>query len=524
MKTITPQEAAALIRDGATVAFGGLGAYGAPDTLEKAIADRYEAEGHPRNIVAVGTLCTGKNNDEPVGMNRLSADGLIGTLIAAHYKNPMTLEKKVGLNAFAAYTLPLGIVVKLMRAGAARQPGVLTRVGLETYIDPRNDGPAANDLAREQDWYRIQVLQIDGEDYLFYPSIDLDVCVLRASYADEKGNLCFTKEVSVDASLEMAMAVHNNGGIVIAEVQDIVQSGSIPARNVRIFHTLVDYVVRMDMGIYWQGYAARFRPELCAETRMPVAALEPLPLDIRKVIARRAAMELKPNSVINLGIGIPSGVGAVANEEGIADLMTLSLETGPTGGVPMAGLGFGGAANPEMIATISDNFDFYDGGALDSAFLGLAEVNREGNVNVSKFNRRCAGPGGFIDITQNTKHVCFLGGFTAGRGEIAVGDGKLDIRQSGTGVKFVEHVQQITFSAKYARKTGQRVLYITERCVFELAREGIVLTEIAPGVDLEKDILPYMGFRPVISDNLKQMDARLFRAEPMGIREEIMLR
>lgn len=512
-----PREAVSLIKDGDTVDFGGLGAYGAPDTLEKALADRYGEEGHPRNIVAVGTLCTGKNNDEAVGMNRLSADGLI----AAHYKNPMTLEKKVGQNAFAAYTLPLGIVVKLMRAGAARQPGVLTRVGLGTYIDPRNDGPAANEKAREQDLYRVRVLPIDGENYLFYPSIDLDVCILRASYADEKGNLCFTKEVSVDASLEMAMAVHNNGGTVIAEVQDILRADSIPPRNVRIFHTLVDYVVKMDMDLYWQGYADRFRPELCGEVQVPMEALAPLPLDIRKVIARRAAMELRSNSVINLDIGIPSGVGSVANEEGIADMMTLSLETGPTGGVPMAGLGFGGAANPEMIATILDNFDFYDGGALDLAFLGLAEVDRAGNVNVFKFNGRCAGPGGFIDITQNTRRVCFLGAFTAGKSDIGVGGGQLTIRQSGDGVKFVERVQQITFSAEYARKTGQKVLYITERAVFTLTDRGIVLTEVPPGVDLEKDIFAHMGFVPPVAEELRQMDERLFREAVMGIRAEL---
>lgn len=276
---------------------------------------------------------------------------------------------------------------------------------------------------------------------------------------------------------------------------------------------MVDYVVRADEDKYKQGYAADFRPELCGDITVPVDALAPMKMSNRKIIARRGVMELTPDCIINLGIGIPSGIGSVANEEGIHT--TLSLESGPQGGVPVEGMGFGASADPEVIYNISDVFHLYDGGVLDQTFLGAAEIDEAGNVNVSKSGTRCTGPGGFINISQNTPCVCFVGTFTAGGLVEEVKDGKLVIVQEGRQQKFVKSVQQITFSGDYARKTKQRVMYITERAVFELHEEGLVLTEIAPGVDLEKDVLGQMGFAPVVSPDLKLMDERIFREAPM---------
>ena len=267
-----------------------------------------------------------------------------------------------------------------------------------------------------------------------------------------------------------------------------------------------------------QNYAGTgYQPALTGETRCPVGAIAPMPMGVRKVIARRGALELRQGCVINLGIGIPSGVGSVANEEGIAPHTTLSLESGPIGGVPVEGVGFAGSMNPEVINSICDTFDLYDGGFLDMTFLGAAEIDQYGNVNVSKFGPRCPGPGGFINISQNTPRVFFLGSFTAGKSQIGVRDGRLDIVQDGPGVKFLKQVQQITFSADYARKTGQEVTYITERAVFKLVEGGLMLTELAPGADLERDVLARMEFRPLLADEIKPMDARIFREETMGL-------
>ena len=518
MKIISAAEAAKLIKDNDVVTFSGFGSYAAPDYIMQAIADRYHEEKSPRNLTTLSGICTGDNSENKVGLNRLSEDGLITTLIAAHYKNPMTLEKSVGENKFAAYTIPLGVMVQLFRSKANRQPGVLTKVGINTYVDPRNDGPAANEKAKEKGLQLVSVQNIENEEYLFYKIPDINVAVVRGSYADEKGNISIVEEGLSDIQFETAVAAHNAGGIVIAQVEKIVKEGTIPAKQVRLHHKMVDYIVVCDdKNYHMQSYANTYRPEVSGEIKCTVDAIKPLPLSIRKVIARRATMELKKDNVINLGIGIPSGVGSVANEEGLANQLTLSLESGPMGGVPVEGVGFAGSVNAEMIANIADILDFYDGGGLDMAVLGMAEVDSEGNVNVSKFNGRCAGPGGFIDITQNTHKVCFVGSFTAGKSQIEVGDGTLNIVEDGKGKKFVEHVQQITFSAKYARETNQEIYYITERAVFKMTDTGIALIEVAPGVDVEKDILANMEFKPQIAENIKIMDERLFKEEKMGL-------
>lgn len=517
MNIITAKEAAALLTDGSTVAIGGFGAYGCPDQLLDGLVQCHQSMGHPRRLTVFTGIGTGNNTTDNIGLNRLADNDLVETVIAAHLANCPKMGRMVGENGVAAYVLPLGVVAHLLKAMAGHKPGVVTHVGMGTFADPAEDGCRANQKAWDQGRTVVERVTLGGQERLFYPVFPLDACFIRATYADEDGNLSFDHEALTGLELEMALAVHNNGGKVFAQVESIVQRGSLHPKKVRVHHSVVDYVIKAAPEYHRQSYATDlYRPELSGETRIPTDTVAPLPLDIRKVIARRGAMELQPGMVINLGIGIPSGVGSVANEEGITGI-TLSLESGPVGGVPVAGVGFAAAVNAECIAPLSDTFDFYDGGGLDMTCLGAAEIDQFGNVNVSSFNGRCTGPGGFINISQNTPEVCFLFAFTAGKNDICAEDGKLEIRQDGKGVKFVDKVGQITFSADYAREVGQKVLYITERAVFRLAAGGLELIELAPGVDLQRDVLDQMSFKPLISPNLKLMDDRLFRAQRMGL-------
>ena len=354
-------------------------------------------------------------------------------------------------------------------------------------------------------------MSINNKEYLYYHLPDPDVAIIRGTYADEKGNISIENEGISDTQLAIAMATKNAGGIVIVQVEKVVQAGVLPARSVYVPHTLVDYIVKAKSSeFHMQSYASAYRSEVSGQYKMPITNIEHLPLDTRKVIARRALKELKLDSMVNLGIGIPSGMGSVANEEGIADQMTLSVESGPIGGVPLSGLAFGAAVNPDMIARMEDVLRYYDGGGIDLAVLGIAEVDKHGNVNVSKLNGCPIGPGGFIDITQRTKTVCFVGNFTNGKRDIRVEEGQLKIYQDGDTIKFVDEVEQITFSGQYAVQSGQRVLYITERAVFELTENGLTLIEVAPGVDIQKDIIGKMGFKPIIQKECQLMIPSIF--------------
>ena len=517
-KLIDAKTAVSLLEDDMTVAMGGFGAYCAPDELYAELAERYASEGRPRNLTAVCGISPGSNKRDNQGLSRLQAEGLLGTIIAAHFANPPEIAELVGENRVAGYAVPLGVLIHLLRAQAGGKPAVITHVGLGTFADPRVEGCKANEKARAQGRDLVELLSIDGKEYLAYKTFPIQACLIRGTYADEDGNISMEEEGVGDYALEMAEAVHNSGGMVIVQVKEIVARNSLDPRLVKIHHPMVDYIVRASRpDLHMQGYAAQDRLELSGGLRCPADAIPPMPLDNRKVIARRGAMELVPNALINLGIGIPSGVGNVANEEGFGARVTLSLESGPQGGVPVEGAGFGASVNPEIIYSIGDTFDMYDGGILDMTFLGAAEVDCMGNVNVSKFGTRCTGPGGFVNISQNTKRVCFMGTFTTGGLKEEIRDGRLTIVQEGRNKKFIRAVQQITFSGSYAVKTGQKVSFITERAVLELTPEGLMLTEIAPGVDLERDILGQMGFQPKIAPDLRVMDSRLFCPEKMGL-------
>ena len=522
-KVISAAEAAALIKDDDALIVAGFGSYASPEELMQAVADRYEATGHPKNITAICGITPGDKTEstEPnkgmnLGLNRLKAPGLIGTILVGNLTDARAIAYMAGRDEIASYLPPMGVMCNLFRAVAGGRPGLITKVGLGTFADPRIEGCAVNQKAHDKGSI-VSLMEIDGEEYLFYKSFKPNVCFLRATYADEDGNLSMIHEGVQGSELEIAVGTHNNGGVVIAQVEQLVARGSLPTRDIRIHGRLVDYVVVASDPIYQRQCYARdgYRPELCGLARTPAGATKKLPLGPRKILARRAAMELVPGTIINIGSGIPSGIGSVAAEEGIGGL-TLSVESGPMGGEVQEGLSFPGVANAETIFCQCDTIDMYDGGMLDMAFLGFAEVDRHGNVNVSKFAGRCIGAGGFIDISQNAKKVFFMGTFM-NKAELEMVDGGLKISAEGKGMKFVNEVQQITFSGDYAVKSGQEIYYLTERCVFKLTADGLILTEIAKGVDLERDILSHMEFRPQIAPELKIMDERLFREGPMGI-------
>ena len=413
--------------------------------------------------------------------------------------------------------LPQGVASHLLRAIAGKKMGVFTHVGLKTFVDPRLEGCKVNDLARRSGDV-VKLLSIEGKDQLFFPSFPINVCFIRGTIADEDGNLTLHREAAVSEQLEMAAATRNSGGIVVVQVEKVVTRNSLKPHDVKVHSSMVDYIVEGSKEMNIQTWLSPdYHPEWAGEYRVPLSSSAPMPLTERKVIARRGALELKPGMLVNLGLGMPDGVASVAAEEGFVDQITLSIESGVLGGVPLPGLGIGAGVNATAIYKQPDMFDYYDGGGIDLSCLGAAQIDPKGNVNVSKFGGRVVGPGGFINISQNAKKVCFCGTFVAGKQKLDIKDGRLNILQDGDGIKFVKELEQVTFSGEYSFEVGQEVLYITERAVFRVTDRGLTLTEIAPGVNLEKHILAKMNFVPAIAKDLKTMDSRLFREQQMGL-------
>jgi propionate CoA-transferase len=513
-KVATAEEAIRIIRDHDTIATGGFVGTGFPEEIAIEIEKYFLEHGRPNNLTLV--YSAGQGDGKTRGLNHLGHAGLVKRVIGGHWGLVPKLQKLAFDNSIEAYNLPQGVVSQLYRAIAGHKPRLITHVGLGTFVDPRLSGGKINPVTTED---LVELIEFDGREYLAYKTFPINVVILRGTTADTNGNITMEKEGLTLDSLAMATAARNSGGFVIVQVERIAERGTLNSRQIRIPGILVDCVVVSKPENHWQTFGDRYNPARSGEIKMPLQSIPPMEMSDRKIIARRAAFELKPNNVVNLGIGMPEGVSIVANEEKILSYITLTTEPGVIGGLPEGGLNFGSGINTEALVDQNAQFDFYDGGGLDIAFLGLAEADRQGNLNVSKFGPRLAGAGGFINISQNAKVVVFVGTFTAGGLQTAVKDGALVIEQEGKNKKFVEQVEHVTFSGHYAVKAKKRVLYITERCVFKLTDAGMELVEIAPGVDLEKDILAHMDFRPIIHEPIKLMDVRIFQMQPMGVAE-----
>jgi propionate CoA-transferase len=515
-KIVTADEAVAIIRAGDMVSVAGFVGIGTPDELLIALERRFLQTGEPAGLGLVFAAAPGDSGDR--GLNRLAHKGLVRRAVGGHWALVPKLAAMAMANEIEAYNLPLGCIAQLYRDIAGNRPGLLSRVGLQTFVDPRQDGGRLNACTTED---LVELMQVDGKEFLLYKSFPINVALIRGTTADTNGNITMEREALVLDALPAAMAAKNSRGFVIAQVERIAAEGSLDARRVQVPGILVDCVVLGEPENHRQTYGTAHSGAFSGQLRVPMDRIAALALDERKVIARRAALELPPGGVVNLGIGMPEGVASVAAEEKVLSFVTLTAEPGVIGGMPQGGLNFGAALNPDAVIQQNQQFDFYDGGGLDLAVLGMAQADGEGNVNVSRFGPRLAGAGGFINISQNSRKLVFTGTFTAGGLEVAVEDGQLRIVREGRSQKFVARVEQITFSGAFAAANAQPVLYVTERCVLRRTAEGMELVEVAPGIDVERDILGQMGFRPIVRD-LAVMDPTLFREAPVGMAHRLL--
>ncbi|MEX2460477.1 MAG: CoA-transferase [Paenibacillaceae bacterium] len=503
-KIITAEEAVKQIKDGETIVVGGSGGgLAEPTDLILALEKRFLESATPRDLTCIHVTGVGDRNEG--GVCHLAHVGLVKRNIGGHYDYVPKMSKLATDNKIEAYNLPQGVLSQLFRETAAGRPGLITHVGLGTFVDPRIEGGKVNDRTTED---LVHVIDFMGQEKLFYPSYSCDIAFLRGTTADEDGNVSMEEEPVLLDNLAIAQAVHNRGGKVFVQVKRMVQRHSLHPKSIRIPGILVDRIILSPHQT--QTAVSLYNPAYSGEVRVPLEDILSLPFNERKIIAMRAAMEIPGKKVVNLGVGISGSVGIAARELGLPRDFEFVVEQGVIGGVPAPGLEFGAASNPVAIIDSPSQFDFFDGGGLDLACLGMAQIDLDGNVNVSKLGNRLFGCGGFINIAQNAKEIVFCGLFTAVGLKIDVKNGQMKIIEEGKSKKFVKQVDQITFSGEYAREKGQKVLFVTERAVFSLGKNNLVLIEIAPGIDLERDILAHMDMAPEISPNLKLMDSRLF--------------
>jgi propionate CoA-transferase len=511
-RVVTANEAAELVATGDTLLIGGSGAgHSVPDTLIAAIAKRFLAEGEPRNLTTVHPVGLGDRANRGIG--HLAHPGLLKRVVCGTLVDSPPVERMAAANAIEAYTLPQGCLSQLTREMAAGRPGLITHVGLHTFVDPRLGGGKQSEKATED---LVELTTVGGKEYLFFKSLHVDVALVRGTSADEDGNITMEHEAVFGEMISMAQAARRTGGIVIAQVKRMALRGTLPPKQVKIPGMLVDLIV-VDPG-QTQTFFTAHDPAYAGEIKVPLGNIAALPFSVRKIVARRAALELYSGAICNLGSGVSTGIASLAAEENAIDDVVLTNEQGLIGGVPATGNEPGAGRNYQAMVDQPYQFDFYDGGGLDLAFLSFAEVDQACNVNVSRFGDKIVGPGGFINISQNAKTMIFSGTFTAGGLDIGWTNGRTHIVREGAEKKFVGKVQQVTYSGALAAQNGQRAFYITERAAFRRNESGrLELIEIAPGVDLERDIFKQMEFRPDVSPALKEMDPRIFRPEAMGL-------
>lgn len=511
-RVVTADEAAQLVATGDTLLIGGSGAgHSVPDTLIGAIAKRFLAEGAPRNLTTVHPVGLGDRANRGIG--HLAHEGLLKRVVCGTLVDSPPVERMAAANTIEAYTLPQGCLSQLTREMAAGRPGLTTHVGLHTFVDPRHGGGRQSKLATED---LVELTTVGNKEYLFFKSFHVDVALIRGTTADEDGNITMEHEAVFGEMISMAQAARRAGGIVIAQVKRMALRGTLPPKQVKIPGMLVDLIV-VDPA-QTQTFFTAHDPAYAGEIKVPLGHIAALPFSVRKIVARRASLELYSGAICNLGSGISTGIASLAAEENAIDDVVLTNEQGLIGGVPATGNEPGAGRNYQAMVDQPYQFDFYDGGGLDLAFLSFAEVDAACNVNVSRFGDKIVGPGGFINISQNAKTILFSGTFTAGGLDMSWPNGRTHIAREGAEKKFVRQVQQVTYSGALAAQNGQRAFYITERAVFRRNEAGrLELIEIAPGIELERDIFAQMQFKPDVSPALKEMDERIFRPEAMGL-------
>jgi len=515
-KLVSAQGAVDLICDGNTITTVGFTLMGASEDILREIEERFHQTGHPKNLTlfhAAGQC------DRQNGIQHLAHPGLVTKIIGSHWGLAPLWGELIHRNGVEAYCLPQGQIVHLFRAMASGKPGNFTKIGLGTFIDPRIEGGKINDKAKMSHDNLVDIIHIYNEEYLFYKSIPIDIAIIRGTTADENGNITMEDEALKLEAISVAQAAKRFGGKVIAQVKNYARAGTLHPKQVVVPGIYVDALVisenpeqnhRLTSSCYHD-------PAYTGDIKVPEASIAPMEMNIRKIIGRRGVTELFPRAIVNLGTGIPGDtVGSIANEENILNEIVLTVESGVIGGIPDGGIDFGIAKNAEAVIEHGYQFDYYNGRGVDITYMGTAEVDIKGNVNVSRFGGKAVGCGGFIDITQPARKVVFVGTFTSKGLEAKVSNGKLVIVQEGQIKKFVNNVNQITFSGEYARNVGQKVLYVTERAVFELRQEGLTLIEYAPGIDIQKQIIDNMEFAPIVADDVRQMDSKIFKTQPMN--------